>query len=208
MFERIAPEQHDTLDGVPEPAENPHLYGHEQAVSMLTAAYRAGKLPHALIFAGPVGIGKATLAFHLASYLLRHPDHRNAPEAFAARFAVSRETLDRLKTYEALLKRWQKTINLVAPSTLDLIWHRHFADSAQVYFASLPSPLEGEGSDGGGAGGAPCSPPTGPSGHLPLKGGGVAEPLPAVLSAGPSDLRRPSWRTMVPDHAPSQSVFC
>lgn len=84
MFERIAPEQHDTLDGVPEPAENPHLYGHEQAVSMLTAAYRAGKLPHALIFAGPVGIGKATLAFHLASYLLRHPDHRNAPEAFVA----------------------------------------------------------------------------------------------------------------------------
>jgi 16S rRNA (guanine527-N7)-methyltransferase len=55
------------------------------------------------------------------------------PEAFQAIFAVSRETLDRLATYEALLRRWQKAINLVAPSTLDEVWHRHFADSAQLW---------------------------------------------------------------------------
>jgi 16S rRNA (guanine527-N7)-methyltransferase len=55
------------------------------------------------------------------------------PESFRAAFAVSRETLDRLVTYEDLLKRWQKTINLVAPSTLGTIWHRHFADSAQLW---------------------------------------------------------------------------
>ena len=51
---------------------------------------------------------------------------------FAAAFHVSRETLDRLAIYEHLLRHWQKTINLVAPSTLDAIWHRHFADSAQL----------------------------------------------------------------------------
>jgi 16S rRNA (guanine527-N7)-methyltransferase len=56
----------------------------------------------------------------------------STPEAFAEGFAVSRETLDRLATYEALLKTWQRTINLVAPSTLDDVWHRHFADSAQL----------------------------------------------------------------------------
>ncbi|CAN7388133.1 DNA polymerase III subunit delta' [Aminobacter sp. LjRoot7] len=83
MFERIAPEQHDTLDGIAEPAENPRLFGHEQAIAMLTAAYRSGKLPHALILAGPVGIGKATLAFHLANHLLRYPDYRSAPEELA-----------------------------------------------------------------------------------------------------------------------------
>lgn len=55
------------------------------------------------------------------------------PELFADRFAVSRETVGRLATYEAMLRRWQKTINLVAPSTLNHIWHRHFADSAQIY---------------------------------------------------------------------------
>jgi 16S rRNA (guanine527-N7)-methyltransferase len=57
----------------------------------------------------------------------------DTPESFAAEFAISRETRDRLGTYETLLKRWQKTINLVAPSTLGEIWHRHFADSAQLW---------------------------------------------------------------------------
>lgn len=37
-----------------------------------------------------------------------------------------------LRLYEDLLRRWQATINLVAPGTLDHIWTRHFADSAQV----------------------------------------------------------------------------
>ncbi|MBN9236322.1 MULTISPECIES: DNA polymerase III subunit delta' [Phyllobacteriaceae] len=82
-FERLAPEQHDTLDGVPEPAENPHLVGHGDIAETLAAAYRAGKLPHALMLCGTAGIGKATLAFHLAHHLLRYPDGRSAPEALA-----------------------------------------------------------------------------------------------------------------------------
>ena len=84
MFERIAPEQNDTLDGIPEPSENPRLVGHGQAASMLASAYRAGKLPHALLFAGPVGIGKATLAFHLAYHLLKFPVYGDAPGELAA----------------------------------------------------------------------------------------------------------------------------
>jgi len=84
MFKRIAPEQHDTLDEVPEPSENPHFVGHAGPAAMLAAAYRAGKLPHALLFAGPSGIGKATLAFHLAHHLLKHPDTAaNAPPELA-----------------------------------------------------------------------------------------------------------------------------
>jgi 16S rRNA (guanine527-N7)-methyltransferase len=54
------------------------------------------------------------------------------PIDFKNAFSVSRETLDRLKIYESLLLKWQKTINLVAPSTLTQIWQRHFADSAQL----------------------------------------------------------------------------
>lgn len=84
MFERIAPEQHDTLDGVPEPSENPHLVGHGEAASMLAAAYRAGKLPHALLLTGPLGVGKATFAFHLAYHLLKFPRHESAPAELAA----------------------------------------------------------------------------------------------------------------------------
>ena len=56
----------------------------------------------------------------------------DTPERFAARFNVSRETIERLQIYEALLKHWQKGTNLVAPKTLEHIWHRHFADSAQL----------------------------------------------------------------------------
>lgn len=84
MFERVAPEQHDTLPDIPEPAENPLLVGHEEACAMLARAYRTGKLPHALLLAGRPGIGKATLAFHLAHHLFRHPDHTGAPEELAA----------------------------------------------------------------------------------------------------------------------------
>ena len=54
------------------------------------------------------------------------------PKDFQRLFGVSDETLERLVVYENLLKQWQKKINLVAPSTLDDIWHRHFADSAQL----------------------------------------------------------------------------
>lgn len=53
-------------------------------------------------------------------------------EAFQRVFPVSRETAGRLIKYETLLWKWQKAVNLVAPSTLPDAWHRHFADSAQL----------------------------------------------------------------------------
>jgi len=51
---------------------------------------------------------------------------------FAEKFSVSRETITLLESYEALLRRWQKAQNLVAPATLAAVWERHFADSAQL----------------------------------------------------------------------------
>lgn len=62
----------------------------------------------------------------------------SGPREFQAHFGVSDETLEKLKTYEALLKQWQRKINLVAPSTVEDVWHRHFADSAQL-LALAPS---------------------------------------------------------------------
>lgn len=52
---------------------------------------------------------------------------------------VSRETLDRLDHFAALLRKWNPSINLVARSTLDDIETRHFLDSAQIFsLASHP----------------------------------------------------------------------
>lgn len=45
---------------------------------------------------------------------------------------VSRESFLKLEAYHALLIKWQKAVNLVSPSTLDDVWERHFADSAQI----------------------------------------------------------------------------
>jgi len=55
-----------------------------------------------------------------------------SPEQFAQAENVSRETLDRLRRYVALLERWQGRINLVGRSTLEDPWRRHLQDSAQL----------------------------------------------------------------------------
>jgi 16S rRNA (guanine527-N7)-methyltransferase len=45
---------------------------------------------------------------------------------------VSRETFSRLEIYDALLRKWQMKINLVAKDSLQELWRRHFLDSAQL----------------------------------------------------------------------------
>jgi 16S rRNA (guanine527-N7)-methyltransferase len=45
---------------------------------------------------------------------------------------VSRETEARLQILADLLRRWQARTNLVAPASLDHLWTRHIADSAQI----------------------------------------------------------------------------
>lgn len=46
---------------------------------------------------------------------------------------VSRETLDRLKCFEALVQKWNPRINLVSRKSLDDLWIRHIVDSIQVF---------------------------------------------------------------------------
>jgi 16S rRNA (guanine527-N7)-methyltransferase len=45
---------------------------------------------------------------------------------------VSRETRARLTIIVDQVQKWQKHINLVAPSTVPAIWHRHVLDSLQL----------------------------------------------------------------------------
>ena len=56
----------------------------------------------------------------------------NLPEALAGQLDVSRETMDRLAAYVALVEKWQQRVNLVSASTLPEIWVRHIWDSAQL----------------------------------------------------------------------------
>ncbi len=64
--------------------------------------------------------------------------------------SVSRETLDRLEHFVELFKKWNATTNLVAPSTLQDLWSRHIADSAQIFqLAPQPCTWADLGSGGG-----------------------------------------------------------
>lgn len=45
---------------------------------------------------------------------------------------VSRETLEKLRHYHALLLKWQEKINLISPNTVPDAWNRHFIDSVQL----------------------------------------------------------------------------
>jgi DNA polymerase-3 subunit delta' len=49
---------------------NPDLYGHDAAAATLERAARSGRLPHAWMAAGPPGIGKATLGYRFAKWLM------------------------------------------------------------------------------------------------------------------------------------------
>lgn len=60
------------------------------------------------------------------------PLDKNLYESVFRDFSVSRETFEKLSIYHDQLIKWQKSINLVGPSTLDNIWERHFKDSIQL----------------------------------------------------------------------------
>lgn len=60
-------------------------------------------------------------------------------DSVAARFDVSRETMARLDALAATLTHWSRAINLVARATLPDLWHRHIADSLQLWPLARPN---------------------------------------------------------------------
>jgi len=71
--------------GVMRPRETSVLFGHAEAEQALLDAYKSGRIPHAWLIGGPPGIGKSTLAYRLARFVLAHPD----PQTPAVREATS-----------------------------------------------------------------------------------------------------------------------
>lgn len=74
----------DKLAAAPHPRDAPQLFGHGAAEAEFLAAFTENRLHHAWMITGPEGIGKATLAWRLARFLLASPMHEDggmfAPE--------------------------------------------------------------------------------------------------------------------------------
>ena len=64
----------DRIDGAPHPRETALLIGHAAAEAEFLSAFRRGRLHHAWLITGPKGVGKATLAWRLARFLLATPE--------------------------------------------------------------------------------------------------------------------------------------
>src|ERR1700754_1083824 len=60
------------------PRETAELFGHREAEAALLSAYRSGRIPHAWLIGGAQGIGKATLAYRMARFVLANR-HAHAP---------------------------------------------------------------------------------------------------------------------------------
>jgi len=71
------------------PRENFALFGHAEAEQTLLESYQSGHIPHAWLIGGPPGIGKATLAYRLARFVLAHPDPASAAVQGAASLSVA-----------------------------------------------------------------------------------------------------------------------
>jgi DNA polymerase III subunit delta' len=81
----------DEIDKAPHPRATTELFGHSAAEMTLLAAYRSGRVPHAFLIAGPQGIGKATLAYRMARFVLAHPDPSASDVRAAGSLAVDAE---------------------------------------------------------------------------------------------------------------------
>ena len=64
----------DRVEGAPHPRETLHLIGHEAAQDEFLSVFNAGRLHHGWLITGPRGVGKATLAWRLARFLLATPE--------------------------------------------------------------------------------------------------------------------------------------
>jgi DNA polymerase-3 subunit delta' len=81
----------DTEISVPHPRETTALFGHRKAEAALLAAYKSGRIPHAWLIGGGQGIGKATLAYRMARFVLSHREPLSSAVQRADTLAVDPE---------------------------------------------------------------------------------------------------------------------
>jgi DNA polymerase-3 subunit delta' len=80
----------------PPPRETTVLFGHDSAEREFLAVYRSGRVPHAWLIGGEPGIGKATLAYRIARFVLAYPDPSHVPAANSLALDPAHRTVRRI----------------------------------------------------------------------------------------------------------------
>jgi len=80
----------DPDSGPPKPKANPDLRGHEPAEQGLLDAFFSERMHHAWLITGPKGIGKATLAYRFARFVLSQGPIGAGPGLFGDALPVAR----------------------------------------------------------------------------------------------------------------------
>ena len=81
------------------------VIGQEEAKRQLLQLVAEGRVPHAMLFCGPLGCGKMALAMAFASFLLGERDDDDADQPAAAA-AMPPLTADKRRSAEAMLAHW------------------------------------------------------------------------------------------------------
>ncbi|HKY19240.1 MAG TPA: DNA polymerase III subunit delta' [Rhizomicrobium sp.] len=120
----------DRIEGFSHPRETFELRGQDAVLGRAARALRAGRAPSAWLITGPPGIGKATLAYRIARYLLAYGATAQGPEdlSLAQDHAVSRQVAAQSHPGLLVLKRAlnPKTGKLMTVLSVDEI--RRLAD--------------------------------------------------------------------------------
>lgn len=74
----------DQVPGAPHPSAAPRLIGQDAAQQAFLDAFASERLHHAWMITGPRGVGKATLAWSIARFLLATPDSGDDGGMFGA----------------------------------------------------------------------------------------------------------------------------
>ncbi len=74
----------DQVPGAPHPRETARLLGQNAAEAEFLSAFNSARLHHAWLLTGPRGVGKATLAWRIARFLLATPDAQGDDGLFGA----------------------------------------------------------------------------------------------------------------------------
>jgi DNA polymerase III subunit delta' len=88
----MSPKQAEAEIAASHPRETTMLFGHREAEAALLNAYKSGRIQHAWLIGGAQGIGKATLAYRMARFVLTHRDPLSQQVQRAETLAIDANT--------------------------------------------------------------------------------------------------------------------